>query len=445
MSRQGTDGDSSMGVAACPGCLILENCVASGEANRDNACEVCDPARDDAGWSNNDGAACDDGLFCTIDDACLAGACGGAARACEDGIGCNGVSICLEEQDTCSAGENQCADLQLCDAVLDACVSTCAGCVVDGVCVAAGTAAANNSCLVCDPAQSTTSLSVTEGAPCGSAPTDCSAQDTCNTQGQCAPNHHPMGTICGPLGGQCDVDDTCNGSGQCKRRFAPNGASCEDGQFCTDGDRCQGGQCVPGAPRNCGQNRSCDEAQNICVDNRSGPGGPCSTNADCASGGCTAWFIDSDGDGFGSGEAIRACGNVPPDRRLLPNETLVLDQGDCCPSDPGTFPGFVLSPLLPAQTQRDACGSFDRDCSGREDNSLQDIVDVFGGGIESCETVSAGLCQSLVQRDQMPPTFVAWLGEVPPCGEFGTQIVCQLNANGACIALIGGPLDNRCH
>jgi len=170
--------DTNAGGVACPGCSLSGSCVAVGGQNPENPCEVCDPGRDEAGWSSNDGLACDDGLFCTVEDACRDRICGGAARVCEDGVGCNGVSVCLEEEGTCSAGENQCSDLQLCNAESDECVLTCEGCVVDGVCIAAGATAANNTCLVCDPPRSPTRLSVNEGDACGSAATECSAQET---------------------------------------------------------------------------------------------------------------------------------------------------------------------------------------------------------------------------------------------------------------------------
>jgi hypothetical protein len=438
----GADGDIGASAAdvACPGCSLSGSCIAIGAQNQDNPCQVCDPQRDTASWSSNDGAVCDDGLFCTVEDTCRDSTCGGVARVCEDGVSCNGVSVCLEDQGTCSAGENQCADLQLCNVESDECVSTCEGCVVDGVCVTAGSAPANNTCLVCDPMRSTARLSVNEGEPCGSAATECSAQDTCNAQGQCAPNHLSAGTICGALGSQCDADDTCNGVGQCLRRVATNGAACDDGQFCTVDDRCQGGQCTSGSARNCGQNQSCDEAQNACISVLSGPGESCSNSADCESGPCTFWFIDSDGDGYGSGAPTGACGAVQPSIRLLPGQTLTLDEGDCCPSDPGSFPGFTPSTVLPIQTQPDSCGSFDRDCSGRVENTLQDVLDVLGGPVDGCFRIPASVCQSLAGSNN---NFAVWLGDVPPCGEFGTQNACQF-VNGACAALIGGPLDNRC-
>ena len=44
--------------------------------------------------------ACDDGQYCTVDDACSAGACSGVARVCSDGIECTADS-CDEDADSC--------------------------------------------------------------------------------------------------------------------------------------------------------------------------------------------------------------------------------------------------------------------------------------------------------------------------------------------------------
>jgi hypothetical protein len=49
----------------CEGCLIEASCYADGEANPDNPCQICQVASDTGGWTDNDGASCDDGLDCT--------------------------------------------------------------------------------------------------------------------------------------------------------------------------------------------------------------------------------------------------------------------------------------------------------------------------------------------------------------------------------------------
>jgi hypothetical protein len=51
--------------------------------------------------------------------------------------------------------------------------------------------------MVCEPEVSTTRLTAAEGQPCGSAATECSAQDTCDAEGRCEPNHLEGGAPCG--------------------------------------------------------------------------------------------------------------------------------------------------------------------------------------------------------------------------------------------------------
>jgi hypothetical protein len=251
---------------SCPGCSLQGDCLAAGELNPDNPCQVCDPARDSASWSSNDDAPCDDGLFCTVEDICQAGVCAGSERQCENGIACDGVAVCLEDDDGCSPNENQCEGETLCDVVTDSCVTTCDGCAIDGVCLPAGMAATGNPCLICNPEASATSLSAAEGQPCGASEGECSAPDTCNAEGQCLPNHLESGAPCGAaVANDCDAADACDGNGQCVPRRAENGTSCEDGSFCTVGDQCQGSTCVGGGPRNCAANERCSDDDGSCV------------------------------------------------------------------------------------------------------------------------------------------------------------------------------------
>src|SRR5688572_18038884 len=93
---------------SCSGCLIGGDCVGANTPNPENDCQLCDPERNAAGWSNADGLACDDEAFCTVDDACQAGVCSGAPRDCDDDVDCNGIATCDEAADACSPGENAC-------------------------------------------------------------------------------------------------------------------------------------------------------------------------------------------------------------------------------------------------------------------------------------------------------------------------------------------------
>src|SRR5439155_26767644 len=48
-----------------------------------------------------DGAPCDDGNACTVDDACLGGACGGMPQGCHGG-GCTGSPLACDDGDACT-------------------------------------------------------------------------------------------------------------------------------------------------------------------------------------------------------------------------------------------------------------------------------------------------------------------------------------------------------
>jgi hypothetical protein len=110
-----------------------------------------------------------------------------------------------------STGQGECSDAAdagctcLSDGGLSCPVGStpCSGCSIEGDCVAAGVTAAGQSCLVCDPARSSSAWSDNDA-----------------------------------------VD-------------------CEDGQFCTVDDSCLGGVCVAGAPRTCPTNEMC--SNDACV------------------------------------------------------------------------------------------------------------------------------------------------------------------------------------
>jgi hypothetical protein len=129
------------------------------------------------------GTPCDDGLFCSVDDQCQGGSC-------------------------VSTADRNCGAAQACNETVDQC--QCQGCVVNSRCFAPGAVNTVNPCQICDPVRSTTAFSPNTNAVCGSGPAECSAQDTCNNQGQCLPNHLPAGTACGSApGGQCQADGLC--------------------------------------------------------------------------------------------------------------------------------------------------------------------------------------------------------------------------------------------
>lgn len=97
---------------------------------------------------------------------------------------------------------------------------------------------------------------------------------------------------------------------------------------------------------------------------------------------------DADGDGWAAVE----CGG-----------------GDCCDVDASTYPGG------PWATEPDACGSWDRDCSGEVE---------LGGGLSTC---APGQLASTADACYAPEGHAlgqgvangGWIGAVPDCGEPG--------------------------
>jgi hypothetical protein len=87
------------------------------------------------------------------------------------------------------------------------------------------------------------------GSACGSpADTDCTNPDTCNGSGTCLTNHAAAGTVCGPPPGACRGPGTCNSSGVCNQAVSPAGTSCGDPRQtpCSAPDSCDGsGNCHP--------------------------------------------------------------------------------------------------------------------------------------------------------------------------------------------------------
>lgn len=96
------DAYAALGWTAAP----VIACSANIDCDDSNPCttDVCvNPGTVNAYCQNTavaDGTVCDDGKFCTVNDVCTAGVCGGAARDCSDGVACT-VDSCDEAIDAC--------------------------------------------------------------------------------------------------------------------------------------------------------------------------------------------------------------------------------------------------------------------------------------------------------------------------------------------------------
>jgi len=306
--REVCDALSGACAGGCAGCVIDGMCFGDGQINPSNPCQVCRASA--SAWSANDGATCDDGLYCTMGDACAAGACvGGAARDCDDGVACDGVEACDEDANACAPGTTACAADEVCDVRSDRCALLCTGCIVGGVCFGAGQRNPGNPCETCAPDVSRAAFSPAEGASCddgafctrgdvcaggvcAGSPVPsfcddgvaCNGVETCSeASDRCVPGTSTCAAdqLCNPATNLCVATCTgCNIAGVCFGAGAANpmnacqicrpatstsswsanaGASCDDGLFCTTGELCSAaGACGGGAARACADAVSCN-------------------------------------------------------------------------------------------------------------------------------------------------------------------------------------------
>ncbi len=153
-------------------CLIDGACVAAAATRSTNVCEACVPAVSTTTWSPNNGAACNDGVSCTVSDTCSNRACAGTLDGCFISSSCVAEGATRDSTScfVCDSSSNSTTYTALAagaDCPTDdglACTSqTCAAdgscattisalqCVIDGACVAATTENPANPCQVCNP------------------------------------------------------------------------------------------------------------------------------------------------------------------------------------------------------------------------------------------------------------------------------------------------------
>jgi hypothetical protein len=110
------------------------------------------------------------------------------------------------------------------------------------------------------------------------------------------------------------------------------------------------------------------------------------------------FYIDSDGDGFGS-EGLQEVGCAAP-------TGYVRESGDCDDSDPDAHPDQT-----DFFTQPTNAGGFDYDCDGVEAKEIEDVSS------EHCQY--AGTCSRFSSRCIPAPDSPGWRGGVPACGAAG--------------------------
>jgi hypothetical protein len=214
----------------------------------------------------NDGSQCDDGLYCTENDACQSGVCvGGTQKFCPSPDSCH-VGACDEGKKSCGSAPGN--DGASCD---DGDPCTYSGTCSAGTCSkgpAVDCSAFNGTCAdgVCDPVLGCVAKPKNDGAACDDG-LYCTVNDVCKA-GACsgAPN------TCAPPGNVCMIG-TCNEAQKsCVAVPGNNGNACSDGNPCHVSATCSNGNCLGGVPGN--QGAACDD------------GNGCTSGTTCANGTC---------------------------------------------------------------------------------------------------------------------------------------------------------------
>lgn len=200
--------------------------------------------------TRDDGAPCDDGLFCTVEDECNAGACMGKERDCG-----YPSSSCLAKR--CDEDGDSCVE----EAVPDG-----TSCLHDDLCLGPGT------CLM--------------GACQGGTPKDC---------------------FPGPVPGPCYYTGCDSTTGLCRPLLRPNGSACQED--CNVGGICTDAVCHSLAPRDCSafdvgcQRGVCHPTYHVCVAEGPTTSGPCEDGDACTVG------EQCQSNQCGGGTSISSCSN----------------------------------------------------------------------------------------------------------------------------------------
>lgn len=218
----------------------------------------------------NESGACEDGLFCTQNDACKGGVCvGGTPVPCSSPDPCH-IGVCDEAAKGCTTVPGNdgapCEDDDPC---------TLSGVCQQGSCASGAPidcSAFDGACTkgVCDPASGCKAVPANEGGPCEDG-LFCTIEDTC-TNGTCSgkPN------TCVPPGDVCLVGTCDEAKKACVAVPGNDGAACESGKACIANETCSGGTCGGGKPADDGQ--PCDD-DDACTLGTTCGGGTCGNPA----------------------------------------------------------------------------------------------------------------------------------------------------------------------
>ena len=183
------DGSGSCTHPVSSGCLIGGTCISKGTAKPSEPCKQCSPSASKTSYSAvSSGTSCDDGEFCTVNDACnTQGQCTGSKRDCAATLGpkvasCNQKFTCDDFADRCRASQPKMNNASCDDQ--NACTSS-ESCQ-NGVCTAQNTVTCSNPCKTCDPGTGMCTENRQDGSTCdnGDACLNATCQSgTCTDQG----------------------------------------------------------------------------------------------------------------------------------------------------------------------------------------------------------------------------------------------------------------------
>ena len=354
------------------GCTVADSCVAGvctvGKtmdcSSESGACSVGICADDGSGAKCQkklleSGTACDDGLFCTVGDACDAnGACqSGIPQTCVQFSDACRIGKCDEAAKTCTfdakSSEFACDDGNFCTSG-DHCDGEGA-CVSGGQTICVNTSCGTGSCDsglgACILANSPTASACSDGDPCTIA-------DSCDGNGTCMP-----GTSVSCPGDVCNVGLCDSSTGGCGVKPLGSEIPCDDGQKCTVGDHCSGyGSCTGGTwdvSCGCNQDAQCNDGNACTVDSCDGgsatckfviqngsvceDGDVCTTYSSCNSDGAcvaSAFFDCSSADGIcHKGQCVNKDGTATCQATSLADST-PCDDGLYCTSGESCSGGF---------------------------------------------------------------------------------------------------------